>query len=119
MKSTPTKTMEYLNNVLVPWKEIAPDDVFSGMKSEQFEVEVKKSMDIRVVIANLEAELEHKKQERDAIDGNNKQMAMRIVDSVAGHQNHGRDSGLYKAMGFVPKSERKSGLTRKKKPANP
>lgn len=119
MKSSPTKTLEYLNNVLIPWKETATDVVFSGLKSDQFESEVKKSLDIRIEIANLEAELESKKKRRDEIDTDNYQIAQRIVSSVAGHQDFGKDSGLYKAMGFVTTSERKSGLTRKKKVVKP
>ena len=35
---------------------------------------------------------------------------------VAGSAAYGNDSPLYGAMGFVRKSEKKSGLTRKKKP---
>lgn len=35
---------------------------------------------------------------------------------VAGSPDYGNDSPLYGAMGFVRKSEKKSGLTRKKKP---
>ena len=35
---------------------------------------------------------------------------------VAGDPAYGNDSPLYGAMGFVRKSEKKSGLTRKKKP---
>ena len=35
---------------------------------------------------------------------------------VAGDPAYGNDSPLYGAMGFVRKSERASGLTRKKKP---
>ena len=36
--------------------------------------------------------------------------------NVAGDPAYGNDSPLYGAMGFVRKSEKKSGLTRKKKP---
>ncbi|NOT47066.1 MAG: hypothetical protein HOP17_04870 [Acidobacteria bacterium] len=36
--------------------------------------------------------------------------------AVAGDPAYGNDSPLYGAMGFVRKSEKKSGLTRKKKP---
>ena len=35
---------------------------------------------------------------------------------VAGDPAYGNDSPLYGAIGFVRKSEKKSGLTRKKKP---
>ena len=37
------------------------------------------------------------------------------VMGVAGDPAYGNDSPLYGAMGFVRKSEKKSGLTRKKK----
>lgn len=43
----------------------------------------------------------------------------RIGLAVAGDPNYGNDSPLYGAMGFVRKSEKKSGLTRKKKPTTP
>jgi hypothetical protein len=115
MKSSPTKTMEYLNSILIPWKETAAEETFSGMKVNEFEAEVKESVDIRAEIANLEAEVETKKKLRDQVDERNKLKAQMVVLSIAGHQKFGKDSGLYKAMGFVTTSERKSGLTRKKK----
>ena len=37
-------------------------------------------------------------------------------DPAYGNPAYGNDSPLYGAMGFVRKSEKKSGLTRKKKP---
>jgi hypothetical protein len=115
MPATPAKTMEYLNGVLIPWKETAHEDEFSETKVVEFEADVKESVDIRAEIANLEAEVETKKKMRDRIDERNKAKAQMIVSSVAGHPKYGKDSGLYKAMGFVTTSERKSGLTRKKK----
>ncbi len=39
----------------------------------------------------------------------------KVGQGVAGNANYGDDSPLYGAMGFVRKSERKSGLTKKKK----
>jgi hypothetical protein len=115
MPATPAKTMEYLNSILIPWKETANEDIFSEIKVNEYEADVKESVDIRIDIANLEAEVESKKKLRDQIDERNTKKAQRIVLSVAGHPKHGKDSGLYKAMGFVTTSERKSGLTRKKK----
>ncbi len=38
-----------------------------------------------------------------------------VGDGVRGHEDYGSDSELYGAMGFVRKSQRKSGLTRKNK----
>ena len=42
-------------------------------------------------------------------------MLVDVGKGVAGAKEHGDDSPLYGAMGFVRKSERKSGLTRKNK----
>ena len=39
----------------------------------------------------------------------------KVGQGVAGSLDYGDDSSLYEAMGFVRKSEKKSGLTRKKK----
>jgi hypothetical protein len=38
-----------------------------------------------------------------------------VVNGVVGDPTFGPDSALYEAMGYVRKSERKSGLTRKGK----
>jgi hypothetical protein len=46
--------MEYLNNVLILWKETVAEDIFSETKADAFEADVKESIDIRVKIANLE-----------------------------------------------------------------
>ena len=40
-----------------------------------------------------------------------------VVGSVIGTREFGSDSDLYEQMGYKRKSERKSGLTRKKKDA--
>jgi len=44
------------------------------------------------------------------------QQRSKVGLGVAGDPAYGNDSPLYGAMGFVRKSEKKSGLTRKKKP---
>ncbi len=36
-----------------------------------------------------------------------------VADGVRGHPGHGPNSRLYRAMGYVPDSERGSGLTRR------
>ncbi len=38
-----------------------------------------------------------------------------VVNGVIGDPTHGPDSSLYEALGYIRKSERKSGLTRKGK----
>jgi hypothetical protein len=38
-----------------------------------------------------------------------------VINSVRGNHAYGADSSLYRALGYVPRSERASGLTRKRK----
>jgi hypothetical protein len=37
-----------------------------------------------------------------------------VVNSVKGHPKYGENSAVYTAMGYVPKSERASGLSRRR-----
>ena len=68
---------------------------------------------------DLEAQIKMKREERDdkykALDQNRSKIGM----GVAGNPDYGNDSPLYGAMGFVRKSEKKSGLTRKKDTPTP
>jgi hypothetical protein len=71
---------------------------------------------IIAAIADLEAELKMKRDVRDCkyIALNEKRSKVGL--GVDGSAAYGNDSPLYGAMGFVRKSDRASGLTRKAKP---
>ena len=40
-----------------------------------------------------------------------------VINALRGNPNHGPDSQLYRALGYVPKSKRSSGLSRGTMPA--
>ncbi len=67
-------------------------------------------------IADLESELKMKRDVRDDKYVALNEKRSKVGTGVAGSPDYGDDSPLYGAMGFVRKSEKKSGLTRKKKP---
>jgi hypothetical protein len=50
---------------------------------------------------------------RHTTDATNWELAQLVVNSVKGDPEEGETSGLYAAMGYVPKNQRRSGLTRK------
>jgi hypothetical protein len=54
---------------------------------------------------------------RDAADTVTSAMNQMVVNGVKGDPNYGDDSDLYDAMGYVRKSAKKSGLTKKSKTA--
>ena len=104
-------------DIRLVWKEQAPEAVFAG----------KTLADLVASLGDLNQaseDLKIKEQARSAAvktrDDKLKALATllrTVVKGVQGHPEYGEDSPLYRAMGFVPFSERGSGLTRR--PASP
>lgn len=107
--------MEKLLRILEAWRDLAPNEKFADMTLDEFETEINKSLNVRVEITDLDNQTTNKIQERDTTDAGNWDLSQYVVDSVKGNKKFGPNSGLYEAMGYVGKSDRKSGLTRKKK----
>ncbi|GAA5484818.1 hypothetical protein [Haloferula sargassicola] len=96
------------------WESLAPEKVFSKVSYEKFCEETEESLAVRERILDLEIQLRGLRAERSAADRKSRGMMRRLVWSVAGDKNFGEDSGFYKALGFIPKSERKTGRVRRK-----
>lgn len=111
----PTKIMERLNEIDEAWSDLASTDSFAEMTSAEFTAEIDKSRKVRDEITEIENQLKKKQMEREAIDEANWKRAQFVVLSVAGSPKYGKNSAFYQRMGYVATSERKSGLTRKKK----
>lgn len=97
------------------WRELAPEATFAGMTYEQFEGASAAPLDLRREILALEKQLEGRKTERSKVDATADQLLDLVVNSVRGTPGFGEDCALYRAFGYVRKSERRSGLTRKSK----
>ncbi len=95
------------------WKELAPEATFAGMTFAEFEVASAPPLDLRDEIVALEKQMEGKKTARSDADIAAVELLDLVVNSVRGTPGFGQDCGLYRAFGYVRKSERKSGLTRK------
>lgn len=110
---------ERANQIDDAWEDGAPEVEFKGHTNAELKA-------LRAEIASDESEVEDDmariKNKNKAIDDKYRRLNAMIVDirtGVAGHKDYGEDHPLYGGMGFVMKSERKSGLTRKtKKPEN-
>ena len=63
--------------------------------------------------SNLEQQMTAALDARAAADETSLTKVQLVVNGVIGDPAFGEDSALYEAMGYVRKSERKSGLTRK------
>lgn len=115
---TPKKAIESLETVEDALGELAPGEKFGEIVFADYQAQVQKSRVVRQEMIDLENQLTNKANERDTTDTEGLRMRELIVNGVIGNPSFGPDSSLYEAMGFIRKSERKSGLTRKKKGTN-
>jgi hypothetical protein len=95
------------------WRELAPTATFAGMDLAEFETASGPPLALRADIAALELQLDGKKSAKTDADMAATDLLDLVVNSVRGTPGFGPDSPLYRALGYVRKSERKSGLTRK------
>ena len=100
---------------MAAWDEKAKTKSFGGMTLDQYKAKVKPSADAREAIKKLEIQMTAAIDERDDADKATLEANNLVVKGVVGDPAFGEDSALYEAMGYVRKSERKTGLTRKKK----
>ena len=110
----PTKAVtDRITTFRAAWREIAPSTSFAQLTLAQFEAATDTALTVRQEIDALERQLVAKKVDRDLADQAANDLMDRVVNSVRGTPGYGADCSLYRAMGYVRKSERRSGLTRK------
>jgi len=114
MANNPSANKTKLDDILNAWEELAPDKSFGGMTLAQFKAVVKPSLDTRAELAKLEPQITHWQNRREDADVVSNTAVQKVVKGVMGDPAFGEDSDLYEGMGYVRKSERKSGLTKKK-----
>lgn len=96
------------------WKEGAPTVSFGNIVQGDFSAKITAAEAKEQLIADLQAQIDIEKDERDDLYRDLDDDSDLVANGVRGDANFGPDSPLYGAMGFVRKSERASGLTRKK-----
>lgn len=114
MPLPPKSVEEKMNKVLTAWKTLAPAKSFGGMTVAEYESQVIKSRVPRQALDSLEDEVMGQQALRDAEDLITLGKIELVVAGVIADPTEGNNSALYEAMGYIRKSERKSGLTRKK-----
>ena len=101
---------------LSSWQEYAPDVTFAGLTLAQFEEKSKTALDIRKSILEVQTKLRGLLLDRDKADEILNQDLILIAHAIRGNELFGEDCGLYCSLGFVPKSERRTGTRARKKP---
>ena len=114
-KANVKEIKEQCNIMYDAWFEGAKSDKFNGIDIDSFKADIDAAAVADAEIGDLEAQLKIKRDIRDGKYADLNQKRSKIGQGVVGTASYGDDSPLYGAMGFVRKSERKSGLTKKKK----
>ena len=113
MADSPKDNETKLNRILNAWKTLASDKTFAGMTVGQFETVISPSFTTRQQLEDLDDQRTHLLNTRANADTTSLARVAQVVAGVQADPDFGPDSSLIEAMGYVRKSERKSGLTRK------
>ncbi len=101
-------------DIRLVWKEQAPEAVFAGKPLVDLEAALtalqQSNEDLKIRDQARSAAVKTRDEKLNSLS----KLMRLVVRGVQGHPEHGEDSPLYRAMGFVPFSERSSGLTRRK-----
>ena len=109
------RVKEQCNVMSDAWTEGAKTVDFNGITRVGFDTDISAAATADDEIDILEAQLKLKREARDDMYAALDEKRSKVGQGVAGNADYGDDSPLYGAMGFVRKSERKSGLTKKTK----
>ena len=114
MPTGPKDNEQKIQRMLNAWETLAPNKTFGGMTLAQFQAATQPAQAARQRIDDLEDQLRQAQADRDRADEDFLAKAQLVVNGVLADPTEGPDSALYEAFGYTRKSERKSGLTRKR-----
>jgi hypothetical protein len=119
LKQSPKKVAAKLQQVIDAWGTIRPAKTFAGMTLEQFKAKVQPSLAARDQLKNLRTQTTDSRVQRQHSDATSLEAALLVVNAVKGDPDEGENGSLYTTMGYIPKNQRGSGLTRKGQTAPP
>ena len=111
----PKSIIERYNQTVSAWRTLRPNKSFGGMTLAQFEAACAPSVETRQRLDALLDQVQQTKAERDSADEVTADTIQRVAAGVLADPDEGDDSPFYGALGYARKSERKTGLTRKRR----
>lgn len=91
------------------WAEYAQDKSFAGMTLAEFEAKSEAPLTVRKDLADVRTKAKGLILERDKADATLNEDLLLIAHAIRADTDFGEDCPFYRSLGFVPKSERKSG----------
>lgn len=113
-RKSPADILAQIRKIIEAWQDLAPDTVLYGYTLEQFREVVRPSLEARIEIDDLQRRIRMAIKRRNSADPRATRVMRGIVDGVKGTPDHGEDSALYAAMGYVMKSARRKRRRKKK-----
>lgn len=101
-----------LNNLFVAWAQYAPEGKLGGMSLAEFKAATVNSGATRQQLDQLRMQVRGLVAQRHNADEVAQALFQRVVAGVLADPDHGPDSAFYRALHYVTKSERASGLKR-------
>jgi hypothetical protein len=114
MRVTPAEVERRAEQLIHAWESSCPEQSFAERTLEQIKQELKACFETKEKFAAAEAQWQAARQERNTAYEKAMELLQWVVNSVKGHPKYGENSAVYTAMGYVPKNERRSGLTRRR-----
>ena len=116
MSSISRLIVERIKVIRAAWRDLAPEATFAGMTLAEYETATEPVLQLRAEIVAVQTKLLGMKASQADVDLAANELTDLVVNSIKGTPGYGQDSPLYSACGYVRKSDRKSGLTRKQRP---
>jgi hypothetical protein len=119
MKTSTTMIERKVDQTLRAWESNCPEQPFAEMTLAQYRQELQSYFDAKAKFAAADTTWETTRQERNTVYLKALELTKGVANSVKGHPKFGENSAVYAAMGYVPRNERSSGLTRKRDSETP
>ena len=110
--------LQRARDFLTAWLQFAPQDEFGKITTANLANDIQQAEAARNEILRLETRLNGLRMIRDRNERIIADKLVRFACAVRGTPAYGEDCPFYRALGFIPKSERRSGRPRKQKPSN-
>ena len=108
-----TRNNERLDTIIEAWTSLRPTKSFAGMTLAEFKLAVASSFEARARLAHANQNAGEALIDRDNADRLTMPVLDRVVAAVVADEIEGYNGALYAAMGYVRKSDRSTGLTRR------
>jgi len=109
------QTLDRFETFLHAWAKLRPGKTLAGLTLEQCTALIQPCRDVRAEIAESDLRLQSANARKATADADFEKVLQRVINAVKADPEEGDDGELYEAMGFVRRSVRSSGLTRRRK----